>query len=1073
MRRTWASDPRAWRGHSCFLRFLLIALFSLILIVPVVAAETDAMPMRILDDFEDLSPWQVSASDDVKARLRPTKGSKGQGMCLEFDFDAVSGYAVARRELPLEYGENFEFSFALRGDAAPNTLQFKLIDASGENVWWVNRPDFTFPREWERVRFKRRHISFAWGPAQDQRLRRSAALEFVIVRGQGGGEGSVCFDEVAFRPLPVAETAEEAPRVTASSSQAGTQPAHAVDGVAATVWRSDPNSSREQILTLDFGGPREFGGLVLHWADAFAARYAIDYSDDGRQWRTVRNVTAGNGGTDPHLLTESETRYVRLRMQDGPADHYALAEVEVKSVEWGASPNHFFQALAQAAPRGHYPRAYAGEQSYWTVLGIDGGKVHGLFSEDGALEIAPQSPSIEPFLLWEGKLTTWADVNIEHALAERYLPIPSAKWRTRDWTLHVAAFVAGDRERAQIVSHYTVENLTDQPRRIVLALAVRPFQVNPPTQFLNVPGGVARLHELAWDGTALTMNGALHLYPLQVPDEAIVAPFDAGNVPNLLAARHDGSPNVVRDETGFASGVLLYRMELPPRGSRRIGFVAPLGKTATVPVTARESVDRLQADAVAYWRDRLNHTTLRLPGPRQHIADTLRTALAHVLASRAGPALQPGTRAYARSWVRDGTMMSDALSRLGHAAVAREYIEWFAPHQFSNGKVPCCVDRRGSDPVAENDSHGAFIHLIAQHYRFSKDRAWLEKLWTRVEAAASYMNALRLKERTTENQKPERRAFYGLMPPSISHEGYSDKPAYSYWDDFWTLAGYDAAIDIARALGRDADGERLAAQRNEFHHDLQASLRAAIAQHRIDYIPGSADRGDYDPTSTTIALSIAGVQSELPQGPLHATFERYWREFLARRERAQWDVYTPYELRNVGAFVRLGWRDRVDPLLSFFLGDRRPRAWNQWAEVVGREPREPRFIGDMPHGWVASDYISAVLDQFAYERAVDQALVLAAGIPARWLAQGAVGIENLHTPYGSLTYRLQQVGDRLELAIDAGLNVPPGGLVFVWPYAGAPGRATLDGADLQWEGEKELRIRSLPAKVHIELPTRR
>jgi hypothetical protein len=29
-----------------------------------------------------------------------------------------------------------------------------------------------------------------------------------------------------------------------------------------------------------------------------------------------------------------------------------------------------------------------------------------------------------------------------------------------------------------------------------------------------------------------------------------------------------------------------------------------------------------------------------------------------------------------------------------------------APYQFDNGKVPCCVDDRGSDPVPENDSHG-------------------------------------------------------------------------------------------------------------------------------------------------------------------------------------------------------------------------------------------------------------------------------------------------------------------------------------------------------------------------------
>jgi hypothetical protein len=308
------------------------------------------------------------------------------------------------------------------------------------------------------------------------------------------------------------------------------------------------------------------------------------------------------------------------------------------------------------------------------------------------------------------------------------------------------------------------------------------------------------------------------------------------------------------------------------------------------------------------------------------------------------------------------------------------------------------------------------------------------------------------------------------MPASISHEGYSDKPAYSYWDDFWTLAGYDGAVELAQALGRHTDAQRLASQRDEFRHDLHASLRESMARHGIDYIPGSADRGDFDATSTTIALSVAGEQAALPQRELNATFERYWREFLARREGGKWDAYTPYELRNVGAFVRLGWRERAWELLDFFLADRRPARWNQWAEVVGREARHARFIGDMPHGWVASDFINAVLDLFAYERGSDHSVVLAAGIPNDWLAGEGIRVENLRTPSGGLSYALRREGRRLELTIDGGLTPSSGGLIYQWPYAGAPGAAVINGDPARWEIGKELRIRSLPAVIAIEAP---
>src|SRR5690349_15793009 len=115
-------------------------------------------PMRVLDSFDDLAPWKVSGSDEVKTRMR----NEGGVLCMDYDFGRVSGYAVAARELPLEFPGNYELVLRLRGKGPPNSLQFKLVDSTGENVWWVNRPDFALPREWQEVRYEKRHVSFAW-----------------------------------------------------------------------------------------------------------------------------------------------------------------------------------------------------------------------------------------------------------------------------------------------------------------------------------------------------------------------------------------------------------------------------------------------------------------------------------------------------------------------------------------------------------------------------------------------------------------------------------------------------------------------------------------------------------------------------------------------------------------------------------------------------------------------------------------------------------------------------------------------------------------------------------------------
>ncbi|HWU86268.1 MAG TPA: hypothetical protein VN253_03300, partial [Kofleriaceae bacterium] len=195
--------------------------------------------------------------------------------------------------------------------------------------------------------------------------------------------------------------------------------------------------------------------------------------------------------------------------------------------------------------------------------------------------------------------------------------------------------------------------------------------------------------------------------------------------------------------------------------------------------------------------------------------------------------------------------------------------------------------------------------------------------------------------------------------------------------------------------------------------------------------------------------------------------ERAWRE-LAARPAGAWTAYTPYELRLVGSFVRLGWRARAWDALAGYLADRRPRAWNQWAEVVGRAPREPRFIGDMPHAWVHSDYARAALDLFAYERDADRALVLAAGVPAAWFAAGAgFAIDRLPTPFGPLSYDVTATDRELVLRIGPG-EVPPGGLVFPWPLPTPPGPARLDGRPVRWRGDPpELSISHRPATLLI------
>jgi hypothetical protein len=1019
------------------------------LLASALAAGAALSHAAVLDDLKDASPWKASASDQVKASLR--RDARDSSLCLDYDFSGVSGYAVMRRELPLDWPADFALTAQLKGNGPSNDVQLKFVDASGDNVWWVNRPALALPDTLTEMRFKRRHIAFAWGPTEDHVLKRSKFVELVVVAGQqGGGAGALCLGSLSLEPR------EPAPKA----------------------WPEPKRSERPGELTLDLRRSREFNGL---WLGSGANR--IEASDDGSHWKLLTGATGR-----AVFLGEQEWRWLRLRFDTRKPPAVELRD----STQW-PTLNAAVAEVAKALPRGDLPRAFVDEQNYWTVVGVDGGAQRsGLASEDGALELTRGGPSIEPaVLLSDGRLVTWAQARIEHSLVEQALPV--VQWRHSDVELRVEAGADGSPKSPQLLARYTLSNPTSKPQRYALLLTLRPWQVNPPQQFLSTPGGISPLPTLAWSNGQLAAAG-LHIKPRETPAEVRAATWSAG--PGIAALLKAPALTELADAEGLPSALMRFDVELAPGERRSFGWVS--GADAV----DASALDTRLAVAAAHWRDRLGHLSLRLPPQASPIADTMRSALAQILMSRDGPALRPGTRSYARSWVRDGAMMVAGLVRMGEAQAARDFVDWFGGYIFASGKVPCCVDQRGADPVVENDSQGEYLFAVAELWRHTQDRALLERHWPKVQRIVAWMDGLRQSERkpgadarnleaaagcargageadrgqgaTTkwadaheEKQRgrrpaaPDQRAcpvavsrFWGLMPPSISHEGYSDKPAYSYWDDFWALRGYKDAVQIAEALGDAATAKTWAASRDEFAADLAASIEATAKHYGIHHIAGAADRGDFDATSTTMALNPAQAESLAPE-LLRGTFDRYWADALARMSGKPWKDYTPYELRNVSALVRLGRVDEAQRLLAWFFTHQRPAGWNQWAEVVLPDAREVRFLGDMPHAWISSDYLRAALDLFAYER--DAGLVLGAGLPSSWTASGDIGVAGLSTAWGRLDYRLERrAAGGWTLTIDRRPERLGGAeLHLAWPGAEALPRATVGGGrELAWRGRE-------------------
>ena len=1022
---------------------------------------------RILDDFSDASGWIAAPSDGVRLSLSSDAGERRRALRLDFDFGGHAGWAAARKAFPIRLPENYAFELRLKGETGPQVLEFKLLDRSGQSVWWSVRRPYEFPHDWTTLRIRKRQISFAWGPAGGGEIRDLGFLEITVTAG-AGGKGTVWIDDLALEELPPAGAEPPAPIASVSSAASGSAAALAVDGDPSTAWRSAAASGEAQEIVVDLRRRREFGGLVLDWDGRdFPRRYTVEVSDDGKAWSVRKEISGARGGRSYLYLPDSDSRFIRLKLAESSRGlGYGLREVDVRPPEFAETPTAFLQNVARDAPRGEWPRSFVGQGLYWALIGVDGGRDEGLLSEDGALETGRGGFSLEPFLWTGGKLLGWADAETSQALAGGDLPIPSVTRRyPGGLELEVTALADGPPSGSTLRARYRIRNTGRSPLTARLFLAARPLQVNPPSQFLNVPGGFSPIRTLAREGDVLRVDGNRSVVALDPPDGFGASGFGGDEISSWLVHGKLPPADSAADPDGFASAAFVWDLKLPAGGSHDVVVAVPL---AGAPVESREwggGFDRRLTEAVRAWEEELGGVVLDLPGSAAAFARTVRSNVGWILVNRDGPAIQPGSRSYSRSWIRDGALTSAALLRLGHESVARDFLTWFAPFQFDDGKVPCCVDRRGADPVPENDSHGELLFLAAEYYRFTGDRATIESVWPHLARAASYIDTLRAKRRTPEYSTPDKRIFFGLLPESISHEGYSAHPVHSYWDDFWALRGLSDAADLARALGRDADARRFATSRDEMRADVHASIRQVIASRGIDFVPGSAELADLDATSTTIALAPGGEGKRLPARELARTFERYWESFLARRAGTDGqEAYTPYEWRTVGAFVRLGWRERAKELADFLFADRRPAAWNQWAEVVWRDPRAAKFIGDMPHGWVGSDYIRSLLDFFAYD-GEDDSLVLGAGVPADWArAPGGVSVRGLRTRWGRLDLSIREDAEGVRVSIAGGLRVPPGGFALRPPLAGVPRRVTVDGKSVPFSGT-ELVVRKAPAEV--------
>ncbi len=1063
-----------------------------------------------IDRLSDLARWKVEPSDGVKGTIALEKDSDGQpAVRLDVDFVSGAGFVVLALDWPTALPKNYQFSMEVRGQLPDNNLEFKLVDEAGTSVWWVNRRGYAFSPTWTTLTQRTRDFLFAWGPSGGTPITGLNRIEIAVASNQGG-KGQVWLRNLKFRELEAVAADPGTPVVTASS-EAPERGASRLLEASSPGWRSAVDAKDAEVSVV-YPRQREIGGVVVKWAKGLsAAAYDVEVSEDGATWSIARSMRDTSGATDFIMLPPTDLRGVRLKMRS-PArasGGFGIDSLDLRGPEFSTSTNAFMAARAAGSPRGMYPRYFLNEQPYWTVMGVPSGAIDGpsrgggddrqsIMSEDGAIEPVARGFSIDPFLKVNGRLRTWDTGKVSHLLEHSAYPVPSVVRTYDDFFFAVTSWVSGEPGQSVLYARYRITNLTTSSLEGTLNLAIRPQQVLPPWQNLNYEGGFSPIESLKRDGLDVVVNGTRRICVLstkgQWPKFSAVT-SDQGEIVEFLGRDDLPAATEVIDAMRMASGVLTWPFAISARGEINLYIAIPLhdsGRADLPPqhelrtTVAGPFAEKNLRDLSLRWKDELGKVWLDVPQAGSEIAKTVFAQLAYMLVNRDGPALQPGSRTYKRSWIRDGAMMAEALLQVGNDASVKSFIDWYAPYQFESGKVPCVVDRRGPDPVPEHDSHGQLIYLIAEYHRYTGDTELVKRHIERVRKAADYILSLRAQRLTPDytdpastktKQEPGKpavpyAAFAGLVPESISHEGYSAKPMHSYWDDFWCLRGLEDAAYLEGLLGNEKAQKDRDLQASEFRKSLLASIELTRKVHNIDYIPGCVELGDFDATSTTIAVWPIGAYTDLPSDVLKRTFTKYVEHAKRRRDDTsfEWKDYTPYEWRSVGVLVRLGMKADALEVLDQLMGDRRPAGWRHFAEVVRKGVRTPGFIGDMPHTWCGTDYIHAALALFMYHDPSNDSLTLFAGIPSDWVkGSDTVGFRDLRTHFGAITANINATGDGNYTAKITGelRSAPAGGIWICSPSDTPPTSATVNGKDTPLVGGR-VRIDALPAEVVLK-----
>jgi len=658
----------------------------------------------------------------------------------------------------------------------------------------------------------------------------------------------------------------------------------------------------------------------------------------------------------------------------------------------------------------------------------------------------------------------------EHGLGAGGALIPWSQWRAGEVAVktEVCEVERGSPAGPVFIVAARVElrNESSQARVVWLDAALRP---------VGAAGGPVRRIE-ARQCRALLVDGHPALVGERPATVAGVAATDT--IGELCRQGRLPEGKTAESASGDCSGALSYCLELRPGEARRFGFVCPvlpgrrvvghrwdgvsawaqLDLNAPNPAEggvrqpdpgfdyyAGLKVESLFKQAAKHWQALLGRVSLELPDPRW--AESFGAIVAHCAMNLNEGAPDVAVVNY-NVFNRDGMYIANIFQKSGNFSLAEQAIAYFLRHPF-NGRV---------QPEADNP--GQILFLLGEHWRFTRDRRWLARVYPAAQRLAAMIrhyratpgphwvsdSSLDFGEALPAGQRKE------LKPGAC--DGYN--PNYT---EAYDIAGLRAAADLAAASGQPAAAGPWRQLADELMRSYDQKFGTNLARGYGSYAALWPCR--------LYPLGPAGVSPSFSSSS-RTHFHSSWSERLACQQfrdvgaqhPADWR-YFPLARAHQGLLAgnrAAGWQT-----LNFHLDHEQMRGWyaldeggpsgvGGWGWVRTTWPITPlpwdkhtRGTVAMPHGWAVAEFHLLLRDCLLYEDG--GRLVLFAGVPPEWFTHRAgMRWRNLPTHFGPSSVHCQPRADGAEIEL-SGPAKPPQGFALRLP-PGLAARASAGGQEL-------------------------